>query len=76
MIGLSHLLPVYIILWQQRMVPGLHQPGGLRELVWGGTEPKDVTWVDGEIVLTSLPLLLSLTSVLENSFLSLQCHSL
>ena len=39
-------LACYMILWQQRMVPGLHQPGSLRELVWGGTEPKDVTWVE------------------------------
>lgn len=54
MTGLFHLLPVYIILWQQRMVPGLHQPGGLGELVWGGTEPKDVPWVDGQIVLNSV----------------------
>lgn len=53
MIGLSHLLTVYIIFWQQKMVPGLHQPGGLGGLVWGGTEPKDMTWVDGEIVLNS-----------------------
>ena len=52
-------LACYMILWQQRMVPGLHQPGSLRELVWGGTEPKDVTWVDGEIVLVSSSSLIS-----------------
>lgn len=49
------------------MVPGLHQPGSLGGLVW---EPKDVTWVDGEILLNCLPLLSSLTSMLERSSLS------
>lgn len=35
------VLAVRVVLWQERMVPGLHQPGGLVE--WAGV----LDWVEG-----------------------------
>jgi hypothetical protein len=51
------VLAVHVVLWQERTVPGLHQPGGLVEQAGGaglGRGPRVLTFVDGEIVLNSL----------------------
>lgn len=50
-------LAVRVVFWQERTVPGLHQPGGLVENVWGG-DGRFLTWLNDKMVLNSASFLL------------------
>lgn len=56
-------LAVRVVFWQERTVPGLHQPGGLVERGVGvgntklGSGSRGLTCVDGEMSLISAHLL-------------------